>query len=87
MRVRALRRGLLSSREVIPGDFEIAPVLELIPSQTRPLDDEGTEALAFVQCAQSMRLDEEALAVSIDLDEPVQPDRVQEVKFHGVPIA
>ena len=42
--LRTLGRAWFSSREIHPGDFEVAPMLELIPSQTWPLDDEGTEA-------------------------------------------
>src|SRR5687767_6327792 len=79
------RRGF-PSPEIVPGDREIAPLLELIPSQTRPVDDVGAKAQAFFQLAQPMRLDDEVLAVGINFDEPVQPDCVAEIEFHGVAI-
>jgi hypothetical protein len=80
-------RWRFSSLEIAPGDAEIAPVLELIPSQPRALEDESPEACALVHGAQSMRLDKEALALHVELDEPVQSYRVGEVKFHAVSIA
>ena len=84
--LRTLGRAWLSSRKIRPGDFEVAPLLELIPPQTWPLDDECTEARAVIQGAQCVRLNDEPVTASLDFDEAVQSYCVEEIEFHGASI-